>query len=87
MNIASGIPKLVPLGMIQQEGSPYVQNDTMFIKIMINFIDLPKKLLSYAISLNPGLPINIQQHLVKQEEERQIQQTPPVSDVLPQDGV
>ncbi|CAF4002771.1 unnamed protein product [Adineta steineri] len=87
MNIASGIPKFVPLGMIQQEGSPYVQNDTMFIKIMINFIDLPKKLLSYAISLNPGLPINIQQHLVKQEEERQIQQTPPVSDVLPQGGV
>ncbi|CAF4410310.1 unnamed protein product, partial [Adineta steineri] len=35
MNIASGIPKFVPLGMIQQEGSPYVQNDTMFIKIMI----------------------------------------------------
>ncbi|CAF4313353.1 unnamed protein product, partial [Rotaria sordida] len=49
MNIASGIPKFVPLTMIQQEGNPYVREDTMFIKVIINFLDIPKSLLPYAL--------------------------------------
>ncbi|CAF4025181.1 unnamed protein product [Adineta steineri] len=74
MNIASGIPKFFPLAMIQQEGNPYVKEDTMFIKIMVDFGDMPKTLLPYALSLNPGLPMHIQQTLVKQEAERRTQQ-------------
>ena len=74
MNIGSGIPKFVPLTMIQQEGNPYVRDDTMFIKIMVDFANLPKALLSYASSLNPGLPMHIQQILIKQELERRTQQ-------------
>ncbi|CAF4188247.1 unnamed protein product, partial [Adineta steineri] len=58
MNIASGIPKFVSLGMIQQEGNPYVRDDTMFIKIVVDFGDMPKTLLPFTLSLNPGLPIN-----------------------------
>ena len=34
MNIASGIPKFAPLTVIEQEGNPYVRDDTMFIKII-----------------------------------------------------
>ena len=49
MNIASGIPKFFPLAMIQQEGNPYVKDDTIFIKIMVDFGDMPKTLLPYAI--------------------------------------
>ncbi|CAF2754255.1 unnamed protein product [Rotaria sp. Silwood2] len=74
MNIASGIPKFFPLAMIQQEGNPYVRDDTMFIKVMVDFGDMPKTLLPYALSLNPGLPMHIQQLLIKQETERRAQQ-------------
>jgi len=67
INIASGIPKFFPLAMIQQEGNPYVRDDTMFIKVMVDFGDMPYTLLSYALSLNPGLPMHIQQSMIKQE--------------------
>ncbi|CAF1636685.1 unnamed protein product, partial [Rotaria sordida] len=70
MNIASGIPKFFPLEAIQQEGNPYVRDDTMFIKTMVDFGDIPKTLLPYALSLNPGLPTHIQQAMIKQETER-----------------
>ncbi|CAF4590735.1 unnamed protein product, partial [Rotaria sp. Silwood2] len=73
MNIASGIPKFFPLAMIQQEGNPYIRDDTMFIKVMIDFGDVPKPLLPYALSLNPGLPTNVQQLMIKQEIERRAQ--------------
>jgi len=76
MNIASGIPKFFPLAMIQQEGNPYVRDDTMFIKIMVDFGDMPKTLLPFALSLNPGLPTQVQQLLIKQEAERRAQQQP-----------
>ncbi|CAF5117511.1 unnamed protein product [Rotaria sp. Silwood1] len=74
MNIASGIPKFFPLTMIQQEGNPYVRDDTMFIKVMVDFDDMAKTLLPYALSLNPGLPLHIQQLMIKQEAERRAQQ-------------
>ena len=70
MNIASGIPKFFPLAMIQQEGNPYIRDDTMFIKVMVDFSGMPKSLLSYALSLNPGIPTSIQQELVKCEEKQ-----------------
>ncbi|CAF1592176.1 unnamed protein product [Adineta steineri] len=73
MNIASGIPKFVSLGMIQQEGNPYVRDDTVFIKIMVDFGDMPKTLLPYTMSLNPGLPINVQKDMIKEETERRTQ--------------
>jgi TNF receptor-associated factor 2 len=70
MNIASGIPKFFPLATMQQEGNPYVRDDTMFIKVMVDFGNMTKSLLPYALSLNPGLPSNIQQDMVRQEAER-----------------
>ena len=70
MNIASGIPKFFPLAMIQQEGNPYVRDDTMFIKVMVDFGDMPKTLLPYALSLNPGIPTSIQQLMIEEEAER-----------------
>ncbi|CAF3315457.1 unnamed protein product [Rotaria sp. Silwood2] len=76
MNIASGIPKFFPLEIIQQEGNPYVRDDTMFIKVMVDFSDMSKTLLPYALSLNPGLPTHIQQAMIKQEAERRSEQRP-----------
>ena len=74
MNIASGIPKFFPLTMIEQEGNSYVRDDTMFIRVMVDFGDIPKALLPYAMSLDPGIPTTIQQELVKRESERRSQQ-------------
>ncbi len=74
MNNGSGIPKFFPLAMIQQEGNPYVRDDTMFIKVMVDFGDMPKTLLPYALSLNPGLPMHIQQKMIKEEAERRASQ-------------
>ncbi|CAF1544353.1 unnamed protein product [Rotaria magnacalcarata] len=76
MNIASGITKFFPLAMIQQDGNPYVRDDTMFIKVVVDFGDKPKTLLPYVSGLNPGLPMHIQQLLIKQEAERTAQQQP-----------
>ncbi|CAF4942854.1 unnamed protein product, partial [Rotaria socialis] len=67
MNTASGIPKFFPLAMIQQDGNPYIRDDTMFIKVMVDFGDMLKTLLPYALSLNPGLPMHIQQPLLPEQ--------------------
>jgi TNF receptor-associated factor 2 len=67
MSIVSGIPKFCPLSMVENEGSAYVRDDTMFIKVMVDFSDMPKTLLSYAMSLNPGIPTCIQQIMIQQE--------------------
>jgi hypothetical protein len=37
---------------------------------MVDFGDMPKTLLPYALSLNPGLPMHIQQNLVEREKEQ-----------------
>ncbi|CAF3668403.1 unnamed protein product [Rotaria sp. Silwood1] len=76
MNIASGIPKFFPLEVIQQEGNPYVRDDTIFVKIMVDFGETPKTLLPYALSLNPGLPTHIQQAMIQQEMKRRAQLEP-----------
>ncbi|CAF1191901.1 unnamed protein product [Rotaria sp. Silwood1] len=75
MNIASGIPKFCSLSTIQQEGNTYVRDDTMFIKIMVDFVDTPKTLLPFALNINPGFPVSIQQAMIKQEAEKRAQQT------------
>jgi hypothetical protein len=64
MNIASGIPKFVPLPMLQQEGNPYIRDDTMFIKIMVDFSNIPRAPLLDVLKLNPGLPTHEQHHIM-----------------------
>ena len=70
MNIASGIPKFFPLNRIEQQDNPYVRDDTMFIKVLIDFDNIPKTLLPYALSLNVGLPNGFQQELIRLARER-----------------
>ncbi|CAF3247011.1 unnamed protein product [Rotaria sp. Silwood2] len=84
MNIASGIPKFISLEAIQQEESSYIRDDTMFIKIMVDFGEIPKTLLPYVLSLNPGLPTHVQQAMIKQEMERRSQQHSGESLLIPQ---
>ncbi|CAF0859739.1 unnamed protein product [Adineta ricciae] len=70
MNIASGIPKFAQLAIIEQEGNPYVRDDAMFIRIIVDFNETPKTLLPYVLSLNPGMPIHVQQKLMREEEKK-----------------
>ena len=74
MNVASGIPKFVPLTMIQQDNNSYVRNDTMLIKVIVDFGNLPKTVLPYTMALNPGLPILIQRDYIKKEIEKRTQE-------------
>ncbi|CAF1144786.1 unnamed protein product [Didymodactylos carnosus] len=60
MNIASGIPKFFPLPMIIEDDNNYIKDDTMFIKCLIDFGDISKIILSYALSSNPALPHHVQ---------------------------
>ncbi|CAF1638743.1 unnamed protein product [Adineta ricciae] len=71
MNTPTEIPDFVPLYIFEQVDNPYVRNDTMFIRILIDFEKLPKTVLPYVMSLNPGLPPHTRQKLIKQEIQRQ----------------
>ena len=73
MNIASGIPKFCPLTMIQQDSNPFVRDDTMIIKILVDFANAPKTILPYTLTLNPGLPVPIQNDMIKREIEKRAQ--------------
>ncbi|CAF4852707.1 unnamed protein product [Rotaria sp. Silwood1] len=74
MNTASGIPKFVPLTIVKQDNNPYVRDDIMFIKAMVDFSELPKLLVPYILTLNPGLPIPIQQESIRRELEKRAQE-------------
>ena len=59
MNIASGIPKFCPLPNIQQDNNPYVVDDCMFIRCIVDFSSTPKTILPYTVSpkiIGPPLP-------------------------------
>jgi hypothetical protein len=70
MNIASGIPKFFPLPIIQQDNNPYVRDDCMFIRCIVDFASTPKTMLPYICSINPGLPTTIQRKMIQAEIER-----------------
>lgn len=73
MNIASGIPKFVSLETLEEFRDRYIRDDTMFIRIMVDFASLPKEVINYAMGLNPGMPMEFQQKMIQQE----IQRLPP----------
>jgi len=72
MNIASGIPRFIPLSTIQHPNSPYLKNDTMFLKVMIDFEDLPKAVLPFVMGLNPGIPVGVRQSLIQAKLQQQL---------------
>lgn len=70
MNTPTEISDFVPLYIIEQVDNPYVKNDTMFIRILIDFENLPKMVLPYVMSLNPGFPPYTRYKMIQQEVER-----------------
>ncbi|CAF1381300.1 unnamed protein product [Adineta steineri] len=72
MNIATGTPRFCPMPILQREQNLHVQNDTLFIRTMVDFSNLPKPLLPnrHALCLNPGLPVRVQRSLIRKELEQ-----------------
>lgn len=79
MNIASGIPRFFPLSYFEQptETNRYVVNDIMFIKVLIDFMDLPRPMLPFVFGLNDGLPARLRHQMINDENKRVEQLTKP----------
>ena len=77
MNIASGIPKFCQLPVIQQDNNPYVRDDCMFIRCMVDFASRPKEMLPYICSINPAIPADVQREMIQSEMDRR-KGTPPL---------
>jgi hypothetical protein len=58
MNIASGISKFIAFSDIRQANSPYVRDDTMFIKVFVDFSQPADPSLGNVTGLNPALSTN-----------------------------
>ncbi|CAF0775315.1 unnamed protein product [Adineta steineri] len=70
MNIASGLTKFFPLSKFQAENNSYVHDDCMFIRCLVDFDSLPKNCIPYKISLNPGIPITMQERMIQAEVQK-----------------
>ena len=75
MNVASGLPKFADLTLFQPENNPYIRDDIMYIKGVIDFDDIPKAMLPYVFSLNPGLSRPIHQGMIRMEREKRQSQS------------
>ena len=74
MNVGGGITKFAPLKLFERDNNPYIRDDTMFIKAMIDFGNIPKNIFQSVFSLNPALTNPIQQEMIQMESEKQQQQ-------------
>lgn len=76
MNIASGIPRFCPLDLFEEmnDRNLYVVNDTMYIKMFVDFIGIPRTMLPFIFNINVALPGHIQQKLISDEIERRREQ-------------
>ena len=72
-NVANGLPKFVNLTMVQQDNNPYVREDTMYIKIVVDLNERSNSYLPLLLKVNPALPTHVQEHLVQQELNKQQQ--------------
>ena len=70
MNSASGIPTFVSVEKIRSPENPYVVDDVMFIKVFVNFFDVPFEMLKFVFELDSSLPLPIQDRLILDELKR-----------------
>ena len=56
MSAADTIPKFCALEVIKDNYNTYVRDDSMFIKVIVHFSEIPDDVLTYAFNLDPGLP-------------------------------
>jgi hypothetical protein len=76
INIASGIPKFLSLAEFNRPVNEnlYIINDTIYIKILIDFIGLSRSILPFIFNINIAFPAHIQQKLISEEIKRRQEQ-------------
>lgn len=73
-NVASGIPKFYPLISLQQDNNPYVREDTLYLKVIVELNETPRSLLPIMLTLNAALPTHVQENMAQQQLTRNQQQ-------------
>lgn len=56
MNIASGLPKFVPLEIILQDENRFIRDNTIFIRVFIDFENLSQENLEELFRMSPSIP-------------------------------
>jgi hypothetical protein len=76
MNIASGIPKFFSLSEFNQltNENLYIVNDTIYNKILIDCIGIPRSMLPFIFNINIAFPLHIQHKLILDEIKRREKQ-------------
>ena len=64
------LSRFCPLAAIQPADSHYIREDTMFIKVRVDFDSTPMGILPHMITLNPGLPHHVQEAFRRDEVNR-----------------
>jgi hypothetical protein len=80
MNVGTGISKFVPLSKILHDNSSYVDDNTIYIKVMIRKDPIPSHVLSLVMNIDPALPVHIQEEKIQEEIRRN--KIPPYKFVL-----
>ncbi|CAF3175222.1 unnamed protein product [Rotaria sp. Silwood2] len=72
MNNPYGFPKFIPLTTILQQGNSYVRDDTLFIKIMVDFGEIQRTSLPHVSSFSSSILIPAPQIIINQGTRRTI---------------
>jgi hypothetical protein len=67
MNIGTGIPKFIPHSVIQQDNNSYMCDGSIYIKVMIRKDPIPTRILPNVMSIDPGLPVHMQEEIIEKE--------------------
>ena len=72
MNIASGLRKFVSLTDFNQsaETNRYCVDDTIFIKVFIDFMGLPVAMIPFVMTIDLALPVFIRARLIAEEKKK-----------------
>ncbi|CAF4130749.1 unnamed protein product [Rotaria sp. Silwood2] len=72
MNNPYGFPRFIPLTKILQQGNSYVRDDTLFIKIMVDFGEIQRTSLPHVSSFSSSILIPAPQIIINQGTRRTI---------------
>ena len=73
MNVGCCIRNFIPLAELTRQNSPYIDGDSIFIKILFIKDPVAIELLPNLMSINPGLPGYIQKLLIEQRCKREME--------------
>lgn len=74
INLSDELSKFCPLTNLRSGNSSYINDDTMYIQIVIDFLDLSRDMITYVLNLSPALPNYIRQQCIQDEINRRAQQ-------------